>query len=156
MIQIGLFPLHSKDPLRVSFFHYCLPNVRKLARIAHGYPNTTDYSQTWRSVVASLPFSAIQSFLTSLISALPIPTETMGHDLATRQLVKEQARSLSIFLAPRAFNQKDDADADAEDVRAALSGLLLGRNWSEHVARVAVCWISGLFLPTSALDEAGA
>lgn len=78
----------------------------------------------------------------------------MSRDLATRQLVKEHAKLLSIFVVTRSFAQKDDGDA--EDVRAALSGLLLARNWNDHVARVAVCWISGLFLPTSALDEAGA
>ena len=153
MIQIGLFPLQSKDPLRVSFFNCSLPNLRKLAWFTPGHPNTMSYLQTWRSVVMSLPSSAIQSFLTSLISALPAPADVMGHDLATRQLIKEHARILSIFVVPRAFDQKNDDDA--EDVRAALAGLLMTRNWNEHMARVAVCWESGLFLPTAVLDEAG-
>ena len=153
MIQIGLFPLQSNAPLRVSFFNCALPSVRKLAWAAPGHPNTTAYSQTWRSVVASLPSSAIQTYFTSLISALPVPGDSMGCDLVARQLVKEHARILSIFVASRASNQQDD---DAEVVRVALSSLLLSRNWNEHVARVAVCWIFGHFLSNSTPDEAGA
>lgn len=72
----------------------------------------------------------------------------MADDIPSRALVKYHTQLLSVFVSPAVVG--DDPDG----AWSTLRGILLGRNWSEHVARVAVCWVSGL-KPGGGVDEGG-
>lgn len=65
----------------------------------------------------------------------------LSSDLKTRSLVKTHAATLAIFVNPKSISQ-DESETD--DIWVAFSSALLARNGNEHLARVAVCWGSGV------------
>lgn len=77
----------------------------------------------------------MQSFLSSLISILPVPSNPLSADIATRRLVKDNAGFLRGILGPLSLEN--------DEIWVPVSGVLIGRTWNEFIARVVVVWASG-------------
>jgi hypothetical protein len=132
MIQTGSFPLQSTDPFGTSFFRCTLPKIHRRLR----GQDSRAYSDAWSSIFLSLPSSAMRTFLTSLVSTLPVEQNPLERTDRARRSVKDQARLLRSLLGP--------LGPDQDELWGVVSSVLIVRNWNEHVARVLVCWASGL------------
>lgn len=78
----------------------------------------------------------MQTLLASLVSTLPVPQNALDRTDATRRSVKNHSRLLRDLLGP--------LRPDQEDAWSAVSSVLIGRTLNDYVARVLLCWASGL------------
>ncbi|KAF8311251.1 hypothetical protein DL93DRAFT_2061170 [Clavulina sp. PMI_390] len=132
LIQIGLFPQQSASSLRPSFFTDCW---NQLLAVSTKETSRRQLSRIWASVLVQLPSSSQRTFFTSLLSAIPVPHDSMSGVPQARQLVKNHAKMIALF-SPTSL-------PDGTEFGQVVRSVLVGRTWDVHLARVAVCWQSG-------------
>ncbi|OSD02819.1 hypothetical protein PYCCODRAFT_1435097 [Trametes coccinea BRFM310] len=133
LVNVGVFPAcPSALPGQPSFFQATLPVVRsRLLR-----DDDSNYSATWRALLASLPSSlTLRSILTSLFRHLTPIQSALDASPRTRALVRREAALLQSLLGPLNESQSELVDC--------LSAVIFGRNWEEGHARIFACWAAG-------------
>lgn len=129
LVQTGAFPLVHND-IRQSFFSCCIHTIRdRLLEDRKG-----NYSATWSSLACSLPATAAQPVLTSLILCLPSDISGLATDGVTRSQIKRHAQLVETIFG--------SIQTEPHELWVVLESVFLGRSWDEHIARVLVCWTS--------------
>ncbi|KAK7015025.1 telomere-reg-2 domain-containing protein [Favolaschia claudopus] len=138
LVNLGVFPaVQPTSRSQPSFFQATLAQIR--VRVSE--PNSASYTAAWGRVLRGLSPFTLQSILTSLFGALSIESGT-NDSLPQRALVKRESLVLLGLLG----------SVEPDDLWESVLAVILTRTWNEGLARIIVCWVSGLETNVHALE----
>ena len=132
-MNVGIFPpslpIARSQP---SFFHTCLPSIRRRLESDDSKP----YSDYWSAMILAIPSShTLQSVLTSVFASLPVIESSTDTAPTSRARVKQEASLLNGLIGL--------ITPDKPELWEIGTSLLTSRDWPESHARIFVCWLSG-------------
>ncbi|KAJ7273520.1 telomere length regulation protein-domain-containing protein [Mycena haematopus] len=132
LVNLGTFPAaQPSSRSQPSFFQATLPHIR--VRLTE--ENSIVYSKAWWRILRGFPSSfTLQTILTSLFGSLSAGSGT-DDSPQQRALVKKESL---VLLGLLGVVVSDDAE-----LWETISAVILTREWSEGLARIIVCWVSG-------------
>lgn len=133
LVNVGIFPpslpIARSQP---SFFHICLPSIRRRLKSDNSKP----YSDYWSAVILAIPSShTLQSILTSIFASLLVIESSTDTAPTSRACVKQEASLLDGLIGL--------ITQDKPELWEIATSLLTSRDWPESHARIFICWISG-------------
>ncbi|KIK59730.1 hypothetical protein GYMLUDRAFT_44166 [Collybiopsis luxurians FD-317 M1] len=142
LVKLGIFaPYLPSSDSQPSFFRATLPIIR--SRLALHNPGS--YSASWWQILRGFESSfALQNILVSLFSSLEIPESLTDDSALTRASVKRESLLLC-SLCP--------LKADDVETWQTVSAAILGRDWTENVSRIFVCWLAKCDTSLAALER---
>ncbi|KAF7363275.1 Telomere-reg-2 domain-containing protein [Mycena sanguinolenta] len=141
LVNLGTFPAaQPSSRSQPSFFQATLPHIR--VRLIE--ENSTVYSPNWQRILRGFASSFImQTVLTSLFGSLYAGS---GTDDSPHQRASVKRESVVLLGLLGAVGSED------AELWESVSAVILTREWSEGLARIFVCWISGPDTDLQALE----